>query len=73
MFVSNSLCNPILIILFRFPKRPFDGDTNDLVKESILNDPVVMPQDVQISPECQQVIEGVTYTGNTSPQTGFLI
>ncbi|KAL9552513.1 hypothetical protein MBANPS3_003726 [Mucor bainieri] len=42
-----------------FGKRPFDGDTNDLVKESILNDPLVMPKDVQISAECQQVIEGL--------------
>ncbi|KAG1067974.1 hypothetical protein G6F42_026436 [Rhizopus arrhizus] len=42
-----------------FGKRPFDGDTNELVKESILNDPIVMPKDVYISKECQQVIEGL--------------
>lgn len=70
MFVSNLLCNSILIIiLFQFLKRPFDGDTNDQVKESILNDPIVMPKDVQISAECQQVIEGVTYLPATQTHT----
>lgn len=64
MFVSNLLCNFLLIALFCFLKRPFDGDTNELVKESILNDPIVMPKDVYISKECQQVIEGVTYFSN---------
>ncbi|KAG2208381.1 hypothetical protein INT46_001050 [Mucor plumbeus] len=42
-----------------FGKRPFDGETNEKVKESILNDPLVIPADIQISVECQQVIEGL--------------
>lgn len=43
-----------------FGQRPFGGDSNEKVQESILHDPLQFPEKIQVSVECRQVIHGVT-------------
>ncbi|CEG66939.1 Putative AGC protein kinase [Rhizopus microsporus] len=42
-----------------FGQRPFGGDSNEKVQESILHDPLQFPEKIQVSVECRQVIHGL--------------
>ncbi|ORE18378.1 kinase-like protein, partial [Rhizopus microsporus] len=42
-----------------FGQRPFGGDSNEKVQESILHDPLQFPEKIQVSVECRQVIQGL--------------
>ncbi|KAI8078289.1 kinase-like domain-containing protein, partial [Gilbertella persicaria] len=42
-----------------FGKRPFNGRTNEELRNSIIHDPLVIPTDIPVSPECIEILEGL--------------
>ncbi|OBZ89762.1 Serine/threonine-protein kinase 32A [Choanephora cucurbitarum] len=42
-----------------FGRRPFNGQTSEELRNAIINDPLVIPDDTQVSDECIDVLKGL--------------